>query len=88
MRTIYIDSDFHCHTANPDGIFREVETDFFNGKCQAFIEGFCYEIRENGVSIYAWKPYDELDSAQRAFEQALIVDMRNALNKLGVTLDE
>ena len=39
MRTIYIDSDFRCHVVN-DGTMQEVETDFFNGKCDAFIEGY------------------------------------------------
>lgn len=39
---ICIDSKFKCHTSNPDGAFREVETDFFNGKCDTFIEGYRY----------------------------------------------
>lgn len=37
---IYIDIEYHCHTTNSDGTFREVKTDFFNGKCQTFIEGY------------------------------------------------
>lgn len=39
MTKIYIDSDFLCHTAAGDGL-REVERDFFDGKCAAFIEGY------------------------------------------------
>ena len=39
--TIYIDPiDFKCHTTNPDGTFLEMETSFFDGKCQTFIEGY------------------------------------------------
>lgn len=42
MKKIYIDSDYRCHTSNRDGTFREVETNFFDGKCDAFIEGYRY----------------------------------------------
>lgn len=84
---IYVDSEYRCHTTNPDGAFREVENDFFNGKCQTFIEGFCYDDSKGYAQIYPWKDFAELDNAQRAYEQALIADMQNALNKLGVTLD-
>lgn len=87
MRTIYIDSQDKCHTVN-DGTMTAVETDFFDGKCDTYVGGFRYEIREATTAIYAWKPYSELDSAQREYERALIADMQNALNKLGVTLDE
>jgi hypothetical protein len=42
---IYIDSECHCHTTNPDGIFREVilsesARSFFNKKCTTFVEGY------------------------------------------------
>ena len=37
--TIYIDNDYKCHVAD-DGTMRAVETDFFNGKCAEFIEGY------------------------------------------------
>ena len=39
--TIYIDSEYKCHTAD-DGTRRAVETDFFDGKCAEFIEGYRY----------------------------------------------
>lgn len=67
MRTIYIDSDFRCHISN-DGTMTAVETDFFDGKCDAFVEGYCYETRENSIAIYPWKPYDELSAAQTQYE--------------------
>lgn len=44
---IFIDSEFLCHTTNPDGIFREVEAPLlheekylFDGKSDAYIEGY------------------------------------------------
>ena len=42
---IYIDSEFRCHTTNPDGTFREVilsenARTFFADKCTTFIEGY------------------------------------------------
>lgn len=39
MTKIYIDSDFLCYAAAGDGL-QEIETDFFDGKCAAFIEGY------------------------------------------------
>lgn len=99
MGMIYIDAEYCCHTTNPNGTFREVETTFFAGKCDDFIEGYRFVpsgehwTRSDGEvftgeMIAPWKPYAELDAAQRQYEQALIADMQNALNKLGVTLDE
>lgn len=42
---IYIDSEYRCHTTNPEGTFREVilsenAKTFFADKCPAFIEGY------------------------------------------------
>lgn len=98
MKTIYIDTDFKCHTVN-DGTMAEIQTDFFAGKCDAFVCG--YRVVPSGESwtreegsvfrgemVAPWKPYEELDNAQREYERAMILDMQNALNKLGVTVDE
>lgn len=65
---IYVDKKHHCHATNQDEEYTAVETDFFDGKCDAFIEGHCYEIKENGYAIYAWKPYNELTAAQAQYE--------------------
>ncbi len=76
--TIYIDSDYKCHTAPGDGL-TAVETDYFDGKCQAYIEGYRFVpagqtwTRPDGVTfqgemVSPWKPWGELDSAQRAYE--------------------
>jgi hypothetical protein len=86
---IYIDKDFKCHTVN-DGTMSPVETDFFNDKCNTFIEGYRFVplgeswIREDGVvfageMITPWKPYSELDAAQRQYEREKLADAENAL---------
>lgn len=86
MRTIYIDSKFKCHTVN-DGTMTAVQTDSFDGMCDAFIEGYCYEPKENGVAVrYPWKPYDELDSAQREHERQLLAEYAEALRTVGVSV--
>lgn len=76
----YIDSEFKCHTTNPDGTLREIETDTFNGKCQIFIEGHRLKpdgetwVRDDGYvfsggeMISPWKPNKELDAAQAQYE--------------------
>jgi hypothetical protein len=95
---IFVDADFKCHVKN-DGTMREVQTDFFDGKCQTYIEGYRFVpegenwIREDGVTftgqmVAPWKPYEELDQAQREYERAQIADMKAALNLLGVNVDE
>lgn len=97
MKTIYIDSDFKCHITN-DGTMVSIKTDSFDGKCDAFIEGYRFVpsgetwTREDGVSfagemITPWKDYSVLDQAQRKYEQEQLDDMREALALLGVTVD-
>jgi hypothetical protein len=88
---IYIDDDFKCHNTNPDGIFREVEDEFFDGKCPVFIEGYRLKpegetwVREDGEvftggkMIAPWKDLDELDAAQRQYERKQMADMKTAL---------
>ena len=39
--TIYLDSEYRCHLTN-DGTRRPIETDAFDGKCAAYIEGYRY----------------------------------------------
>lgn len=85
MRTIYIDSEYKCHSVN-DGTMSEIQTDVFDGKCDAFIEGYCYEAKENSVAIYPWKDYNELDAAQRDYERNLLAEYAAALETLGVSV--
>lgn len=94
MRTIYIDSDFKCHLTDGEGL-TAVETDFFDGKCDAFVEGYRLVpdgeswTREDGAvfsgeMIAPWKPYAQLDSAQREYERQLLEEYAEALKELGV----
>lgn len=89
MKTIYLDSEFKCHIVN-DGTMIAVETDFFDDKCDMFIEGYRFipygESWErpdgrvfNGEMIAPWKSYDELDSIQRTYERERLADAENAL---------
>ena len=81
MRTIYIDSNFKCHVSNADGMVA-VETDFFDGKCDAYIEGYCYDI-ENGA-IYPWVDYNELERIQQEYDKQLVATYEEALRTVGV----
>lgn len=96
MRTIYIDSDFKCHVSG-DGTMTAVETDFFDGKCDALIEGYRYVpageswTRSDGVvfsgeMVAPWKPWHELESAQRAYERQKLAEYEEALKIVGVSL--
>ena len=77
--TIYIDADFKCHTSD-DGTMTAVETDFFDGKCTAYIEGYRFVpagsvwTRPDGVvftgeMVVPWKDWRQLDEAQRGYEK-------------------
>ncbi len=37
--TLYLDDEYKCYVTN-DGTRRPYETDYFDGKCQTYIEGF------------------------------------------------
>lgn len=77
--TIYIDTDFKCYVSLAEGL-TPIETDAFDGKCPAYIEGYRFVpsgstwVRSDGVEfrgemISPWKPWEELDAIQRAYEQ-------------------
>lgn len=96
---IYIDFDFKCHTTNT-GELREVGTDFFDGKCTAFIEGYRFVpagemwTRSDGEvftgeMISPWKDYNVLAAFQEMYEamNAELADADAALAELGVTVD-
>lgn len=96
MRTIYIDSEYKCHVAD-DGTMKAVETNFFNGKCDSFVEGYRFIPdgeswkRSDGVvfrgeMITPLKDYAELDAAQREYEKQLLAVYAAALETVGVTL--
>lgn len=94
--TIYIDSDYRCHVSN-DGAMREFDVPFFDGKCDAFIQGYRYVPAEEewtradgevfrGEMIAPWKPYDQLYKSQLEYEieqyKAALTEIETAL---GVT---
>ena len=85
---IYVDLNFHCHTTNLNGVYREVETDFFNDKCDVFIKGYCYDDSKGYVQIYPWKPYSELDSAQRDYERVKLAQLENKEQELNTSYQE
>ena len=96
--TIYIDSDFRCHLTD-DGTMRPVETDFFDGKCKAYVEGYHLvpegeswtspdgKVFHGGLMIFPAEDYSALAKAQVQYEadMAQMADMQTALNILGVT---
>lgn len=95
MKTIYIASDFKCHIEN-DGTMKAVDTDFFDGKIDEYIEGYRFVpqgeswTREDGKvfpgeMIAPWKAYSDLDAVQRQHELEQLADMKAALELLGVT---
>lgn len=69
--TIYIDNRNHCHRID-DGTMIAVETEFFNGKCDAFVEGYCYDISKGYARVYPWKDYSLLETAQSLYEETLV----------------
>ena len=98
---IYSDNDYKCHVLPGEGR-REFEVEFFDGKCDAFIEGYRYVpegevwIRADGEvfrgeMIAPWKPYTELYIAQLEYEAAQLrtelEDADNALVELGVNVN-
>ena len=89
---IFIDKEFCCHLLD-DGTMTEVQTGFFYGKCKTFVEGYRFvpagEIwtREDGTvftgeMITPWKPYAELDAAQREYERELAEAARILLGEV------
>ena len=86
MRIVYLDSDFKCHVTN-DGTMKAAETDFFDGKCATFIEGYRFVpageswTRSDGTVFHGemiapFNPYDQLAAAQAQYE----ADMAEAAN--------
>ena len=96
MKIIYIDSDFKCHVEN-DGVMTAVETHFFDGKCDEFIEGYRFIPSKSewtssdgevfyGEMISPWKDYYELDNIQREYEHELLKQYETELAELDTIL--
>ncbi len=80
--TIYIDDDYKCYVSAADGR-RAVETEFFNGKCEGWIESFRFVpsgetwTRGDGELIRGemaapWKDLGEAHTAQAAYLEQLL----------------
>lgn len=99
MRTIYIDSEFKCRVTD-DGTMTAVSTDFFDGKCDNFVEGYRLIPAGNswtredgtvihGLTVFPWKNYEVLQAYQEQYVamSAEMEDMQTALSVLGVVAD-
>jgi len=87
MRTIYLNEDFQCSVTEKADTVQSVETSFFDGKCNAFIEGYRFVPlgqtwrRSDGVTftgemIAPFKDYTYLEMVQNVYEQ-LTEDITN-----------
>ena len=92
--TIYIDDDYKCYVSAADGR-RAIETDFFDGKCKVFIEGYRFVpagekwIMPNGVffkgeMVAPWRDYNYLQVVQEAYEQGQDEILTTVESALGV----
>ena len=80
MTTIYLDKEFCCYAKENSNTVQSVETDFFDNKCAAFIEGYRYipsgqswtrsdgEVF-NGEMVSPIKDYSILESVQKLYEE-------------------
>lgn len=95
MKTIYLNERFECFVTENENTVMAVETDFFDGKCNAFIEGYRY-IPEGhtwtrkdgekftGLMIAPFKEKAYLNAVQTAFEELAgqITDTQLAIAEL------
>lgn len=92
----YIDENYKCYTEN-NGNLREYSSDFFNGKCKEFIEGYRYipdgecwtradGIVLQGESLTPWVDYNVLDAAQFQYERSRIGELENIVIELDTAL--
>lgn len=90
--TVYLDADWKCHISGDDTMI-SVETAAFDGKCDAYIEGYRFVpsektwVREDGMEfagemIAPWKPWQVLEEAQREYERQLVAEYEAALQEI------
>ena len=96
MKTIYVDADYRCYIV-PASDRNPVETDIFDGKCPAYIEGFRFVpageswTRQDGEVFHGemvspWKDWWELDEAQMAYEREQLAAYEQALSEIEAAL--
>lgn len=97
MKTIYIDSEFKCYVTSDEGL-TPIETDAFDDKCNIYIQGYRFIpagqtwTRADGVvftgeMIAPWKPWAELDAAQREFEREQYAALLSKLSEVYENVD-
>ena len=94
--TIYIDSDYKCYVSAADGR-RAVETNFFNGKCEEWIESYRFvpggetwtrgdgEVFK-GEMVTPWKDLSEAYTAQTAYLERQNAQYETALSEIEAAL--
>lgn len=93
--TIYIDNEYKCHVSAADGL-RAVETDFFDGKCDEWIESYRLVpagetwTREDGEAftnmVSPWKDLGEAYIAQAAYVSAQNAQYEATLTEIEAAL--
>lgn len=95
--TIYIDSDYKCHTDAAEGR-RAAETDAFNGKCEEWIESYRYVpagetwVRSDGVMfsgemVSPWRDLTGAYAAQAAYLSEQTAQYEAALTEIEAALE-
>lgn len=94
--TIYIDSDYKCYVSDAEGR-RAVETDFFDGKCEEWIESYRFVpegetwTREDGEvfkgeMVTPWKDLSDAYAAQTAYLERQNAQYEAALSEIEAAL--
>lgn len=97
---VYIDSEFKCHTTNPDGAFRKVilsenARTFFSNKCTTFVEGYRLKpdgetwVREDGEVFSGGEmitPWKDYDELDVAQREYERQKLADAENALAIIL--
>lgn len=95
MKTIFLNRDYECSLVEKNDTVQSIETNIFDGKCNAYIEGFRFIpagqtwTRKDGVTftgemIAPFKDYAALEMAQAVFEELTgqITDTQLAIAEL------
>ena len=80
MKTIYLNKEFQCSVTEREDTVQSIETDYFDGKCNAWIEGYRFVplgqtwTRADGVQFSGemaapFKDYTYLEMVQSLYEQ-------------------
>ena len=83
MKTIYLNREFQCSVTEKTDTVQSIETDVFDGKCNAFVEGYRFVpqgqqwTREDGVvfegeMIAPFKDSTQLEMVQSLYEQLAV----------------